>query len=139
MIDEEVLEESDDETVNSDYIYEDEFYILYYVKALYDFESDNPNDLSFPKSSIIAVYQEKDEWLSGNHNGHVGWFPKNYVQVIKNDDEEEEEEPSSSNGPSLYKSSYYEPLSSNKISTLGQLNNSKKFGSRQTLSDGTLV
>ena len=138
LANEELMEESDDESFASDdYVYDDEFYILYYVKALYDFNSDNPNDLPFQKSAIIAVYQEKDEWLSGNFNGRIGWFPKNYVQVIKNDDEEEEDQSnrndysSSSNNygqsqsqPGLYKSSYYPETSSNSLTAMGYMSKS---------------
>jgi len=136
---EEMMDESDDESFASDdFVYDDEYYILYYVKALYDYNSDNPNDLPFQKSSIIAVYQEKDEWLSGNHNGRIGWFPKNYVQVIKNDDEEEDEPSESSTRPGLYQSSsFYQPASSNNISAMGNFSNSKKFGTRLTLADGS--
>ena len=134
-----MMDESDDESFASDdYVYDDEYYILYYVKALYDYNSDNPNDLPFQKSSIIAVYQEKDDWLSGNHNGRIGWFPKNYVQVIKNDDEEEDEPSESSSRPGLYQStSFYQPASSNNISAMGNFSNSKKFGTRLTLADGS--
>jgi len=131
---EELMEESDDESFASDdYVYDDEFYILYYVKALYDFNSENPNDLPFQKSAIIAVYQEKDEWLSGNHNGRIGWFPKNYVQVIKNDDEDEEEQSNTNNYSSssnnynqsgAYQSSLYPATSTSNLSAMGYMSKS---------------
>lgn len=59
------------------------------VRALYDYNSDYPDDLNFNAETAITVTSiEDDEWYSGNYTdsktGEVrnGIFPQNFVEVI---------------------------------------------------------
>lgn len=52
-------------------------------KAVYDFESENDNELGFNEGDIIQVDEQIDEnWLSGTLNGQAGMFPLNYVEKM---------------------------------------------------------
>lgn len=52
-------------------------------KALYDFESENSQELDFSEGDIIQVEEQIDEnWLSGTINGKTGMFPTNYVEKM---------------------------------------------------------
>ena len=53
-----------------------------HVKALYDFKSDDPEDLSFKMGDLIEVLDSSDQygwWVGKNSNGKKGNFPSNYV------------------------------------------------------------
>ncbi|KAK9457325.1 hypothetical protein V1511DRAFT_493323 [Dipodascopsis uninucleata] len=58
------------------------------VRAVYEYLSDHPDDLSFPVDQVITVTEEEDEeWLHGRYfdkNGTLkeGMFPRNFVEVI---------------------------------------------------------
>ncbi|KAK6622584.1 hypothetical protein RUM43_008426 [Polyplax serrata] len=54
-------------------------------RALYKFESRNPDELSFQPGDIITVLPEQTAdpgWLSGELRGTNGWFPEAYVELI---------------------------------------------------------
>ncbi|RUS82463.1 hypothetical protein EGW08_009769 [Elysia chlorotica] len=53
------------------------------ARALYNYESDVPDDLSFKKGDIINLKRQIDDnWFQGEISGVVGHFPANFVQVI---------------------------------------------------------
>lgn len=52
-------------------------------KALYDFDAENPDELTFRVGDIIDVVEEMGEWWKGEYNGQQGIFPANYVEKIK--------------------------------------------------------
>ena len=55
-----------------------------YCKALFDFISDVPVDLSFHAGDIIKIKKKVgEEWFEGEINGHVGMFPAAYVEMVK--------------------------------------------------------
>ncbi|KAK9370091.1 hypothetical protein V1509DRAFT_618500 [Lipomyces kononenkoae] len=62
------------------------------VKAIYEYISDHPDDLSFPISQLITVTAEEDEeWFSGRYFDNVGalregMFPKNFVEIVVEDE-----------------------------------------------------
>uniref|UniRef100_UPI00398EAE67 nephrocystin-1 isoform X2 n=1 Tax=Pristiophorus japonicus TaxID=55135 RepID=UPI00398EAE67 len=74
--------------------------------AISDFEAQEEHDLSFKKSEILTILNEKPDgwWLGENAQGIQGLVPKTYLQVYKKynqgtpnvadavEDEEEEEE-----------------------------------------------
>lgn len=54
------------------------------VKAVYDYKSDYDDDLNFSTGQIITVSAVEDaEWYSGGYDGKSGMFPKNFVEVVK--------------------------------------------------------
>jgi len=54
----------------------------WYARALYDFESEEPDDLPFPVDAVIKLLQwsDTDDWWQGELNVKRGMFPKNYVE-----------------------------------------------------------
>lgn len=54
------------------------------VKARFNFQQTNEDELSFTKGDIITVIRaEEGGWWEGNLNGKTGWFPSNYVREVK--------------------------------------------------------
>ncbi|XP_072542154.1 rho guanine nucleotide exchange factor 7a isoform X2 [Salminus brasiliensis] len=54
------------------------------VKARFNFQQTNEDELSFNKGDIISVTRtEEGGWWEGNLNGKTGWFPSNYVREVK--------------------------------------------------------
>ncbi|XP_053559792.1 E3 ubiquitin-protein ligase SH3RF1 isoform X2 [Bombina bombina] len=54
------------------------------AKALYNYEGKEPGDLKFNKGDIIVLRRQVDEnWYHGEINGVHGFFPTNFVQIIK--------------------------------------------------------
>ncbi|KAG9339490.1 hypothetical protein JZ751_023630 [Albula glossodonta] len=57
------------------------------VKARFNFQQTNEDELSFNKGDIIHVTRmEEGGWWEGNLNGKTGWFPSNYVREVKGSD-----------------------------------------------------
>ncbi|KAI5700586.1 hypothetical protein M8J75_000926 [Diaphorina citri] len=55
------------------------------VKALYDYQARNDDELSFPKHAIISnVTRAEGGWWRGDYGGkRMHWFPSNYVAEIE--------------------------------------------------------
>ncbi|MEE6470694.1 hypothetical protein FKM82_009031 [Ascaphus truei] len=54
------------------------------VRAKFNFQQTNEDELSFSKGDIIHVTRQEDGgWWEGAHSGKTGWFPSNYVREIK--------------------------------------------------------
>lgn len=54
-------------------------------RALYDYSSENPDDLEFKAGDLIVVHPDQPHepgWLGGELNGKVGWFPEAYAEVF---------------------------------------------------------
>ncbi|KNC80882.1 hypothetical protein SARC_06781, partial [Sphaeroforma arctica JP610] len=50
------------------------------VSALYDFEAENDQELTFHYNDKITILEEVDDnWYRGTLNGQIGIFPKTYV------------------------------------------------------------
>ncbi|KAI5618416.1 rho guanine nucleotide exchange factor 7 isoform X1 [Silurus asotus] len=57
------------------------------VKARFNFQQTNEDELCFNKGDIIQVIRQEDGgWWEGALNGKTGWFPSNYVKEIKGSD-----------------------------------------------------
>ncbi|CAG2166520.1 unnamed protein product, partial [Oppiella nova] len=60
--------------------------VLDLVIALYSFQSQNEEELSFQKSERLEIIErpanDPDWWKARNQHGEVGLVPKNYVQVV---------------------------------------------------------
>ncbi|KAJ6460356.1 SH3-domain-containing protein [Mycena vitilis] len=51
------------------------------AKALWGYQGQNPNDLSFNAGDTIEIVEETNsDWWTGRHNGRQGLFPSNYVE-----------------------------------------------------------
>ena len=58
-----------------------------YVRALYDYDSDDRTNLSFRTDDVIRVISTLESgWWDGVINGVRGWFPSNYCDVITPND-----------------------------------------------------
>lgn len=54
------------------------------AKALYNYDGKEPGDLKFSKGDIVILRRQVDEnWFHGEMGGVHGFFPTNFVQVIK--------------------------------------------------------
>uniref|UniRef100_UPI00398E90CB sorting nexin-33 n=1 Tax=Pristiophorus japonicus TaxID=55135 RepID=UPI00398E90CB len=56
------------------------------AKALYSFQSENPEEISIQENEQLLVFNEKslDGWLEGqNSRGDKGLFPASYVEILK--------------------------------------------------------
>lgn len=58
-----------------------------FVRALYDYEADDPTSLSFRQGDKIRVLTQLESgWWDGFLEGTRGWFPSNYCVQIDPDD-----------------------------------------------------
>ena len=63
------------------------------AKVLFKFKPQGANQLALEPGDIIAVRNKPaGEWWEGEHNGDIGFFPSNFVQII-NEDAAAEPEP----------------------------------------------
>ncbi|XP_073088932.1 E3 ubiquitin-protein ligase SH3RF1 isoform X1 [Manis javanica] len=54
------------------------------AKAIHSYEGKEPGDLKFSKGDLIILRRQVDEnWFHGEVNGVHGFFPSNFVQIIK--------------------------------------------------------
>ncbi|XP_037384579.1 rho guanine nucleotide exchange factor 7 isoform X3 [Talpa occidentalis] len=54
------------------------------VRAKFNFQQTNEDELSFSKGDLIHVTRvEEGGWWEGTHDGRTGWFPSNYVREVK--------------------------------------------------------
>jgi son of sevenless-like protein len=64
----------------------------FYVRALYDFTSNDSSSLSFERGAVIEVLTQLESgWWDGLLSNDVrGWFPSNYVEMIPKEEAEME-------------------------------------------------
>lgn len=77
-----VIQQTLKETVKSPVAQEG--YVKY--RALFEFEARNQDEISFQPGDVVMVPLEQNAepgWLAGLINGHTGWFPETYVQIIE--------------------------------------------------------
>ncbi|XP_077573011.1 E3 ubiquitin-protein ligase SH3RF1 [Stigmatopora nigra] len=54
------------------------------AKALYNYDGKEPGDLKFSKGDVIVLRRQVDEnWFHGEMGGVHGFFPTNFVQILK--------------------------------------------------------
>jgi hypothetical protein len=54
-----------------------------FVRALYEYSTDDPTSLSFRAGDVIQVLKQLDSgWWDGIVNGQRGWFPSNYCILV---------------------------------------------------------
>ncbi|XP_033740435.1 LOW QUALITY PROTEIN: intersectin-1-like [Pecten maximus] len=58
-------------------------------KVLYQFDARNQDELGLTPGEIIMVPEDQSGaepgWMGGEKNGKTGWFPKDYVEILKED------------------------------------------------------
>ena len=58
-----------------------EYIISLSVLAIYDYQQDKDDELSFNEGQIIYVIRKNDDgWWEGSMEGMTGLFPGNYVE-----------------------------------------------------------
>lgn len=61
-----------------------------WVRALYDYESDDQTNLSFSQGDVIQVLTQLESgWWDGVIHNQRGWFPSNYCELIADPDSPE--------------------------------------------------
>ena len=54
------------------------------VRAKFNFQQTNEDELSFARGDVIHVTRvEEGGWWEGTLDGRTGWFPSNYVREVK--------------------------------------------------------
>jgi len=51
------------------------------ARAQWDFNSQNPDELSFKAGEIIIIHEQAGDWWRGEIRGRTGLLPANYVQL----------------------------------------------------------
>jgi len=69
---------------HGDQVQETEHREKVFVQGLYDFESEDPDDLRFRKGEILEVIEKPEEnwWTARNKDGRIGQIPVPYVGSI---------------------------------------------------------
>lgn len=68
-------------------------------RCVYEFEARNPDEITIKPGNLIIVdisACSEEGWLSGEINGKVGWFPKDYA-VLEKDEQTEDLQTSAPN------------------------------------------
>ncbi|KAI9323265.1 SH3 domain-containing protein, partial [Dichotomocladium elegans] len=68
-------------------------------RALYSFKGDDITSLSFEAGNIIEVFSKAESgwWLGHKHRTSPGWFPRHYIEEIKDVTPNETTQPQSLN------------------------------------------
>ncbi|KAI8521268.1 Sorbin and SH3 domain-containing protein 1 [Branchiostoma belcheri] len=78
-----------------------------HARALYPFKAQNSKELSFKKGDVIYLTRQVDKnWYEGEHNGYVGIFPVNYIEVITSLEEAQKTASQGSEGSARAKYSF---------------------------------
>ncbi|XP_020906776.1 guanine nucleotide exchange factor VAV2 isoform X2 [Exaiptasia diaphana] len=54
-----------------------------WAKALYPYAARNSKEISIQKNSRILILNKDGDWWKGECEGQVGYFPSNYVELMK--------------------------------------------------------
>ena len=80
-------------------------------KAKFDYDSTNPDDLTFKEGDVIQLVEDVgSQWLKGQLRGKTGIFPESFVEVIEPLPAAGKNSPSVMNGNSGTNSIGYLPL-----------------------------
>ncbi|XP_068689749.1 proto-oncogene vav-like isoform X2 [Montipora foliosa] len=54
-----------------------------WAKAMYPYSARNAKEISIQRNSKILILNKEGDWWKGECDGQVGYFPSNYVEVLK--------------------------------------------------------
>jgi len=54
-----------------------------WAKAMYPYSARNAKEISIQRNSRILILNKEGDWWKGECDGQVGYFPSNYVEVLK--------------------------------------------------------
>ncbi|XP_074614925.1 proto-oncogene vav-like isoform X1 [Acropora palmata] len=54
-----------------------------WAKAMYPYNARNAKEISIQRNSRILILNKEGDWWKGECDGQVGYFPSNYVEVLK--------------------------------------------------------
>ena len=115
--------------------------LVKYVKALYDHEAEEENEITFKKGDIIVVTDDSDDsWWTGHldgkgRSGATGQFPSNYVEPYTNKEKFTTEKATKKETFTTKKATKKEKLTTKKATKKGKLTTNKATASP---SGGTL-
>ncbi|XP_062865362.1 rho guanine nucleotide exchange factor 7b [Trichomycterus rosablanca] len=76
------------------------------VKARFNFQQSNDDELCFNKGDIIQVMRQEDGgWWEGTFDGKTGWFPSNYVREVKGREKPISPKPGTLKSPKAFETS----------------------------------
>ncbi|KAE8625789.1 hypothetical protein XENTR_v10006388 [Xenopus tropicalis] len=97
------------------------------VRAKFNFQQTNEDELSFNKGDLIHVTRlEEGGWWEGTHSGKTGWFPSNYVREVKSSEKPVSPKSTTLKSPpkgfdtSAINKSYYNVVLQNILDTEGE-------------------
>jgi hypothetical protein len=115
--------------------------LVKYVKALYDHEAEEENEITFKKGDVIVVTDDSDDsWWTGHldgkgRSGATGQFPSNYVEPYTNKEKFTTEKATKKETFTTKKATKKEKLTTKKATKKGKLTTNKATASP---SGGTL-
>lgn len=54
-----------------------------WAKAMYPYNARNAKEITIQRNSRILILNKEGDWWKGECDGQVGYFPSNYVEVLK--------------------------------------------------------
>lgn len=80
-----------------------------YCKALYDYQSNVLQDLSFNAGDVIRINKRvSEEWLEGELHGKMGMFPAAYIEILHNTPEQKRQPEEKKHGNVEYGTALYD-------------------------------
>ena len=53
------------------------------ANALYNYDAQEPSELTLREGDTVRILQKSGEWWFGSVDGREGYFPSNYVELVR--------------------------------------------------------